>query len=146
MGGTPVRIIGAGFTDATEVDFGTVAASSFTVDSDTQITAVSPAETVGTVDVTVVSPDGTSATSSADQFLYYCQNPLFVTTAADVVDPTTDLTSLREAIAYANSNPGDDTITFDPSLAGQTITLTGGELELTDTTGTTTITGLGADS
>ena len=38
-----------------------------------------------------------------------------------------------------------DTITFASSLAGQTITLTSGELDLTDTTGTTTITGLGAN-
>ena len=68
-----------------------------------------------------------------------------VNTAADVSDPNDGLTSLREAIAWANSTPGDDTITFNPSLAGQTIILTGGQLELTDTAGVTTITGLGAD-
>ena len=43
-----------------------------------------------------------------------------VTTTADVVDPTDELISLREAINYANTN---DTITFAASLAGQTITL-----------------------
>ena len=32
--------------------------------------------------------------------------------------------SLREAIGAANANPGPDTITFDPSLAGQTIAIT----------------------
>ena len=63
-------------------------------------------------------------------------SPLIVTTTADVVDPTDGLTSLREAVDYADANPGDNTITFDPSLAGQTITLTSGELDLTDTTGT----------
>ena len=40
--------------------------------------------------------------------------------------------------------PGGDMITFDPSLNG-TITLTAGKLDLTDTTGATTITGPGAD-
>ncbi len=72
---------------------------------------------------------------------------LVVTTADDELDSTYDPNnlSLREAIALANANPGADTITFDSSLAGQTITLTGGQLELSDTTGTTTITGLGAD-
>jgi hypothetical protein len=40
-----------------------------TVNSDSQITATSPAGT-GTVDVTVVVPGGTSATSAADQFTY----------------------------------------------------------------------------
>jgi CSLREA domain-containing protein len=76
---------------------------------------------------------------------YEYLNPLTVTTTLDVVDPNDGLTSLREAIAYANSDPGDDTITFDPSLAGQTITLSSGQLELSDTTGRTTITGLGAN-
>jgi hypothetical protein len=70
-GGTKVTITGAGFTSATEVDFGNtkLTATSFTVDSDTQITATSPAGT-GLVDVTVTTPTGTSATSSADQFSY----------------------------------------------------------------------------
>ena len=52
-GGTTVTITGAGFTGATAVDFGTVAASTFTVVSDSEITATSPAGT-GTVDVTVL--------------------------------------------------------------------------------------------
>jgi len=68
-GGTTVTITGSGFTGATAVDFGSVAAGSFTVNSATQITATSPAGT-GTVDVTVVTPNGTSATSAADQFTY----------------------------------------------------------------------------
>jgi len=41
-GGTTVVIIGRNFTGATAVMFGANAATSFTVDSDTQITAVSP--------------------------------------------------------------------------------------------------------
>ncbi len=40
-----------------------------------------------------------------------------VTTAADVVDPFDQLTSLREAVAFANSDPDDSVITFDASLA-----------------------------
>ena len=52
-GGTSVTIAGTGFTAASAVDFGTTAATSFTVDSDTQITATSPAESAGAVDVTV---------------------------------------------------------------------------------------------
>jgi hypothetical protein len=57
-----------------------------------------------------------------------------------------DLTSLREAIAYANSHPGPDTITFDPAVSGKerrTIKLKGGPLVLTDPA-TTTIIGPGA--
>ena len=39
----------------------------------------------------------------------------------------------------ANSNPGDDTIDFDSTVFNtpQTITLSGTQLELSDTTGTT---------
>jgi hypothetical protein len=61
------------------------------------------------------------------------------------VDPDDGLTSLREAVAFANTNPGDDTIRFDLGTGSHTITLGGSELQLTDTTGTTTIVGLGAD-
>ncbi len=50
--------------------------------------------------------------------------------------------SLREAILLANANPGADTIGFDATLSGSTITLTGGELSITQDV---TIVGLGAD-
>ncbi len=71
---------------------------------------------------------------------------LVLTTTGDVLDNVDNLTSLREAIAYANSHPGPDTITFDPSVFAktrQTIVLTGGPLVLTDPA-TTTIVGPGA--
>jgi hypothetical protein len=69
-GGTTVTIDGANLTGATSVQFGTVASPSFSVTSDTTITAQSPRGVPGTVDITVTSPRGTSATSSADQFTY----------------------------------------------------------------------------
>ena len=52
---------------------------------------------------------------------------LIVTTTADVVDQFDNLTSLREALALANTQDGADTITFDTGLQG-TILLTQGEL------------------
>ena len=65
-----------------------------------------------------------------------------VNTTADLFGFYTGTNSLREAIAGANAVP-DQTITFDPTVftGGQTITLTSGQLGLSDTTGTTTITG-----
>ncbi len=70
-------ISGTGFTGATAVKFGSAEARSFTVDSSTLITAKSPAETPGTVEVTVTSPNGTvtipkgaSATSKVDNFTF----------------------------------------------------------------------------
>ena len=58
-GGTSVVITGTNFTGTTQVRFGATNAASFTVNSATQITAVSPAGT-GTVQVTVTTPNGTS--------------------------------------------------------------------------------------
>jgi hypothetical protein len=68
VGGDSVTITGSGFTGATEVDFGDTSAS-MTVVSDTQITATSPPGS-GIVDVTVVTPNGASATGPGDQFSY----------------------------------------------------------------------------
>lgn len=68
-GGDQVTITGTGFVAATLVSFGSTAATAYTVDSDTQIVATSPAGS-GTVDITVSTPAGTSATSAADQFTY----------------------------------------------------------------------------
>jgi hypothetical protein len=69
-GGTSVTITGTNFTGAAAVQFGSTAATSFTVKSATSITAISPAETAGRVDVRVTAPGGTSAISSADHFKF----------------------------------------------------------------------------
>ena len=70
-GGNPVTVTGTGFTGASAVTFGTNPAASFTVNSDTSITATVPAGAVGIDDVTVTTPGGTSATSAADQYVYH---------------------------------------------------------------------------
>jgi alpha-tubulin suppressor-like RCC1 family protein len=69
-GGTTVTITGTDFTGATAVKFGSTSAASFTVNSATSISAVSPAEPVGPVDVTVTNTWGTSPESSADRFTF----------------------------------------------------------------------------
>ena len=68
-GGDTVTITGSGFTGATDVGFGSTNAAAMNVNSDTQITATSPAGT-GTIDITVTTPAGTSATGPVDQFTY----------------------------------------------------------------------------
>jgi hypothetical protein len=69
-GGTSVTITGTNLNGASAVSFGATPASTFTVNSSTSITATSPAQGAGTVDVTVTSPAGTSTTSAADHFTY----------------------------------------------------------------------------
>ena len=76
-GGTSVTITGINFTGTTSVKFGTTSAASFAINSDTQITAVDPAESSGTVDVTVTTPIATSTISRVDKFTY--QAPPIVT-------------------------------------------------------------------
>ena len=62
--GTNVVITGSAFTGATAVKFNGTAATSFTVNSDTQITAtVSTGATSGTISVTTANGTGTSSTS-----------------------------------------------------------------------------------
>jgi hypothetical protein len=68
---TGVTITGTGFTGATVVSFGSASATALTIQSDTQLTVTTPLVTsAGTVDVTVTTPAGRSATSPADQFIY----------------------------------------------------------------------------
>jgi len=94
-GGTSVTITGNGFTGATGVMFGSTPASSFTVNSPTQITATSPAETAGTVDITVTTFAGRSATSPADEFTFFSVIPLPEVTAVEPnYGPTTGGTSV----------------------------------------------------
>ena len=69
-GNTTVTIDGDGFTGATAVNFGALAAASFTVNSDNSITAVTPAEATGTVDVSVTTANGTTDITPQDQFVF----------------------------------------------------------------------------
>ena len=73
-GGTSVAISGTSFEEASQVQFGSTPATSFTVESPTSITAVSPPGT-GTVDVKVTGPGGISEAAAADRFLYVSPGP-----------------------------------------------------------------------
>jgi hypothetical protein len=68
-GGSSVTISGTNLAGVTAVEFGGANAKSFKVESETAIHAVSPAG-AGTVDITVTTPAGTSATGAADEYLY----------------------------------------------------------------------------
>jgi hypothetical protein len=83
-----------------------VAASSFTVNSATQITAVDPASSVaGSVDVTVTTPNGTSATATADRFTYV--SPPGITT-----QPGNLAVNAGQSAAFTVSATGAGTLTY----------------------------------
>jgi hypothetical protein len=69
-GGTSVSIFGSGFANATGVKFGTVLATNLFVQGDNFIGVTSPPQSPATVDVTVITPSGTSTPGNADQFTY----------------------------------------------------------------------------
>jgi hypothetical protein len=103
-GGTKVTITGSGFDEAIAVDFGSVAAQSFEVNpAGTSITAESPKEAAGSVDVTVSVPGATSAIGDNDLFTFVApakktghrepgnetETPVTVETAVEGTDNTT---------------------------------------------------------
>ena len=69
-GGTTVTITGSNLNGATSVEFGSTPATSYTVNSPSSITATSPPETPGLVDVRVTTPNGTSAITPRDHFRF----------------------------------------------------------------------------
>jgi hypothetical protein len=69
-GGTTVNISGKYFLEAYSVTFGGRDAASFRVNSATSITAVSPAGAVGTVDIQVSTPGGSSKIVAVDHYTY----------------------------------------------------------------------------
>jgi hypothetical protein len=90
-GGNEVVITGVEFTGATAVTFGGTPATSFTVDLDTQITAIVPMHAPGTVQVQVTTPGGESPDTSADDYTYV-ESPATTaapTTAAPTTEPPT---------------------------------------------------------
>ncbi len=70
-GGDTVTIEGTDLSQASAVYFGNTPAASFTVNADGSLTAVAPSVAgAASVAITVVTPGGTSATSSATQFTF----------------------------------------------------------------------------
>ena len=68
-GGASVVITGTNFTGTTGVIFGGIDARSFVVNSDTQITAITPTRAAGVAVVQVITPGGTANSASSYTFV-----------------------------------------------------------------------------
>lgn len=110
-GGTTVIITGTNFSGATAVTFGGAAATGFTVNSATQITATAPAGS-GTVDIRVTTTGGTSATSAADQYTYMPAPTI------SSVSPASGTTGGGTSVTITGSNfSGVTAVTFGSTAA-----------------------------
>jgi CSLREA domain-containing protein len=78
----------------------------------------------------VGADDATPAPTNGELYIVHFNLQLLeVTTTADIVSEDDGLNSLREAIAYANSDPDESTITFDAAVTGS-ILLTSGSMTI----------------
>ncbi len=117
-GGDTIDIVGSNFVNGgTTVDFGTAAATSVTVDSATQLTAVSPSGLAGSVDVTVTTSVGTSPTSSADKFLYVSTAATAYVTNSGTTTVTPINTSTNVASAPITVGTGPEYVAVTPNGA-----------------------------
>jgi hypothetical protein len=136
LGGTSVTITGTGFTSSSTVTFGSAAATNVLVNSATSITVMSPPG-LGTVDVTVTTAGGTSATSAADQFTYIASVATVNSTVAVSPSPAvagsivTVTATLKDSSGNAINNATasfrstSSTATFGtPSVSGNVISAT----------------------
>src|SRR5207302_1302144 len=89
---------GTNFVGVTTISFGGILAASFTLNSSTQLTALSPAHVAGLVDIQVTTTSGISAAASADRFEYFA-----APTVTSLV-PTSGPTAGGTVIAISGSN------------------------------------------
>ncbi|MGU3495071.1 IPT/TIG domain-containing protein [Xanthobacteraceae bacterium A53D] len=100
-GGTVVTLSGSGFTNAMAVTFGGAAAMSFSVNSDTSITAVTPPHAAGSVNVAVTSAGGTGTLASA--FTYVPPPPTLSGASPDAGFSTGGLSVTLSGTGLANT-------------------------------------------
>ena len=125
-GGTSVTVTGTNFTGATAVDFGATPGTGVVVNgAGTSLTVTSPARAAGTVDVTVVTPAGTSATSAADYFTYFG-----VPTVTGVA-PRTGTTTGGNSVTVTGTNLAGATAVDFGANAGTGVVVNGAGTSLT---------------
>lgn len=137
-GGTSVTITGSNFTGTTSVDFNGIAAASFVVDSDTQITAVTPAGDINGVITVYASPSSNGSASSASSLVvnaFPVVDPVVGSNEICLSSPTLLLSnnsaggtwsSSNEAVATVNSLSGEVTgLTVGTTVISYTVTENG---------------------
>lgn len=135
-GGTVVTITGKNLLNAQNVMFGSKAATITSVTKN-QITVTSPAEAPGTVDVTVVSPSGTSLANDRTKFTYDSVN--VVPTVTKVAPKSGIYTGGNTVTVYGSGFTGATLVNFG-SKSGSNLAVTSDtKLTVTAPAGTGTV-------
>ncbi|WP_175544405.1 putative Ig domain-containing protein [Mesorhizobium sp. YR577] len=104
MGGTALTITGNHLTGTTGVMLGSVAATSIAVVSNTQITAIAPANAAGSADVSVTAPGGTATLAAA--FTYVAPaNLTFSPASGSITEGTAGVEYTRAVLVTGGTAP-----------------------------------------
>ncbi|QDM27463.1 phospholipase [Tardiphaga sp. vice304] len=135
-GGNSVVITGTGFTGTTgaaSVRFGATNATSYVVNSATQITAVAPSGT-GVVNVTVTNNSATSATGAGNQYTYVAAPTV------TAVSPTAGPTSGGTSVVITGTNlSGATAVNFGATAAAGFTVNSATQITATSPAGTGTV-------
>jgi hypothetical protein len=115
-GGTPVRVIGSGMLDVTDVGIGGSSVTDLALLSDDELEVITPSGT-GTVDVTLVLADGSDVTAT-DAFTYELhgtETPTFFGVSVESVEQVWDS---GRAIHSISATPAMPTLTVYAPLRG----------------------------
>jgi hypothetical protein len=107
-GGTKVTITGTNFTNVDYVMVGDKRTAGFTQDSDTSLSVFTPAGSVGTVDIVVVTPGGSSVVSDVSKFTWD-------------FNELTELSLSVNAVTAGTGVPGKITVKYPAPVGGITI-------------------------
>ena len=118
-GGTLVTVTGSGFVAGSVVSFGSVPSATVVLSGASRLTALSPVEATGTVDITVTTLGGTSALSAADQFAY--ENLPSVTAVSPAAGPLSGGTTVD--VSGSGFVAGATTVSFG-TTASASVTVT----------------------
>jgi hypothetical protein len=116
-GGTAVTLTGTNLSGATAVRFDEAAAASFTVNSATQITALTPAHAAGAAAVTVTTPGGTSNPGNPNAYFYYLALPGL----ADIAPPSGTTAGGTTVTLTGDGFIGATAVRFDGAAASFTV-------------------------
>ncbi len=130
-GGTTVTITGTNFTPASTVNFGSVPGTGVVFVSLTTLTAVSPPEPAGAVDVIVTTAGGTSAANPNDQFTFVAAPT--VTAVAPTSGPSTGGTTVT---ITGTGFTAASTVNFGNTAATSVTFITATQLTAVDPAGT----------